>query len=210
MGDVNCYLVQTDSGFVLIDTGPSNGRVELESELESAGCQPGDLNLIVLTHGDFDHIGNGAYLRRKFGTKIAMHRGDAGMAERGDMFWNRKKGNALFRAIVPVLYRFSKSNRFEPDLFIEDGDDLAQYGFDAKVLHIPGHSSGSIGLLTTGDDLYCGDLFSNTDKPGLSAIMDDLDAAIASLERLKRLPIGTVYPGHGRPFPMQQFIEMDQ
>ena len=65
MGSVNCYIVETDSGFVLIDTGASNRRSQLEKELESAGCKPGDLKLIILTHGDFDHTGNAAYLRRQ-------------------------------------------------------------------------------------------------------------------------------------------------
>jgi len=65
LGGVNCYLIETDTGYILIDTGGSNKRTDLEKELESAGCQPGNLKLIVLTHGDFDHTGNAAYLRKK-------------------------------------------------------------------------------------------------------------------------------------------------
>ena len=120
MGSVNCYLVKSDSGYLLIDTGGSNARSELESTLQSAGCQPGNLKLIVLTHGDFDHIGNAAYLREKFGAKIAMHEDDCGMAERGDMFWNRKSGNALIRILAPILFRFGTSNRFRPDVCLAD------------------------------------------------------------------------------------------
>ncbi len=90
LGGVNCYLIETDTGYILIDTGGSNKRTDLEKELESAGCQPGNLKLIVLTHGDFDHTGNAAYLRKKFDTKIAMHNGDSGMVEHGDMFCDKK------------------------------------------------------------------------------------------------------------------------
>ena len=109
LGSVNCYLIATDTGNILIDTGGSNKRTDLEKELESAGCKPGNLKLIVVTHGDFDHTGNAAYLRKKFGTKIAMHADDSGMLEHGDMFWNRKKGNFLIfliRKIAPILIRF--------------------------------------------------------------------------------------------------------
>jgi len=207
LGSVNCYLVETDTGYVLIDTGGSNKRSELERELEGAGCKPGNLKLIVSTHGDFDHIGNAAYLREKFGAKIAMHKDDSGMAERGDMFWNRKSGNTLIRMMAPILFRFGKSNRFEPDLYIEDGYALSEYGFDATVLTIPGHSKGSIGILTAGGDLLCGDLFDNTDKPVLNSIMDDLAAAHASVKKLGSFAINTVYPGHGKPFPMEQFMK---
>jgi glyoxylase-like metal-dependent hydrolase (beta-lactamase superfamily II) len=200
LGSVNCYLIETVVGYVLIDTGASNQRVALERELKSAGCNPGHLKLILLTHGDFDHIGNAAYLRDLFGADIAIHRDDAGMAKRGDMFWNRQSGNALIRWMAPILFRFGKSNRFEADLFVDEGYDLSGYGFAAKVVAIPGHSKGSIAVLKTGGDLFCGDLFDNTEKPVLNSIMDDHTAALDSVEKLGRLLVRTVYPGHGKPF----------
>ena len=208
LGSVNCYLIETDTGYILIDTGCSNKRIDLEKELESTGCKPDNFKLIVLTHGDFDHTGNAAYLREKFSTKIAMHNGDSGIVERGDMFWNRKKGNILLGMMARILFGFGKKERFKPDLYIEDGYDLSEYGFDAKVLHIPGHSSGSIGILTADGDLFCGDLLTNWDKPyqpDLNSIMDDTAVANANVEKLKKLKINTIYPGHGKPFPMKMF-----
>jgi len=204
---VNCYLVRTGDGFVLIDTGRKGKRGAIEKELESAGCQSGNLTLIILTHGDFDHSGNAAYLREKFSTQIAMHKDDSGMVERGDMLWNRSKRNILIRIVFKLFFRLSKSDRFEPDLCIDEGYDLSGYGFDAKVLDIPGHSKGSIGILTASGDLFCGDLLANVDKPDLWSIIDDSVAAHASVEKLKRLRINTVYPGHGQPFPMELFMK---
>jgi hydroxyacylglutathione hydrolase len=207
-GTVNCYLVETVAGYILIDTGASNKRAELERELLGAGCRPGSLNLIVLTHGDFDHSGNAAHLRKEFGAKITMHSDDSGMVERGDMFGNRQKGNNfLTRRLVPILFGFGKSERFTPDFYLDEGDELSDYGFDARVLHIPGHSKGSIGILTAGGDLFCGDLLECTDRPALNSIMDDLAAGNASVESLKSLTINTVYPGHGEPFPMEMFLQ---
>jgi len=162
---VNCYLVKTDDGYILIDTGISNKRGVIEKELGSAGCQPGNLKLIVLTHGDFDHIGNAAYLRKKFGTRIAMNYNDSGMAEQGNMFWSRKTPNIVIRTIFDSFFSLSKSDRFKPDLYIEDGYDFSGYGFDAKVLQLPGHSKGSIGILTADGNLFCGDLLANINKP---------------------------------------------
>lgn len=205
LGRVNCYLVDTGSGFVLIDTGGSNARRELEAALSEAGCKPGDLKLIMITHGDFDHTGNAAFLRGMYGGKIVMHPDDAGMAEKGDMFWNRKSGNKLIKRLAPVLFHFDQKNRFTADIALGDGDNLAQYGFAARVFSTPGHSKGSIGILTSEGDLFCGDLFDNTQKPVLNSIMDDVEAAQASVAKLRQLPIRMVYPGHGRSFPMGDF-----
>ncbi len=207
LGLVNCYLVRTAGGFILIDTGNYGARLSLEAELDRAGCKPGSLRLIGITHGDFDHIGNAAYLRGKFMTPIAMHAGDVGMAERGNMFWNRKKSNIPFKVLAPVLFRFNKSDRFTPDRIVGEGDELSEYGFEAKVLSIPGHSKGSIGILTAAGDLFCGDLLTNPAEPVLNAIMDDAAAANGSVDKLRSYPINMVYPGHGDPFPMKAFLE---
>ncbi len=207
MGSVNCYLLENDANYVLIDTGSSNQRSELEKELENAGCKPGQLKQIVITHGDFDHTGNAAYLRDKYSVEIAMHPGDVKMAEYGDMFSNRKKQNILIRKIAPVLFGFGKSKRFRPDILVEDGDDLSEYGIDARILSIPGHSMGSVGLLLESGEMFCGDLLENLKSPSFNSIMDDMAVAKASVERIKGLEIKTIYPGHGKPFSMEQFIE---
>ena len=119
-GGVNCYLLTAETGFVLIDTGFSKNRVDVARELESAGCTPGTLKLVLLTHGDFDHSGNAAYLREKYGAKIAMHVNDKGMVEKGDLFYNR---NAIFlmRLVGRIMLFFlrgglRRADRFTPDL----------------------------------------------------------------------------------------------
>ena len=75
----NCYLVKTDGGYILIDTNFPFQRNKFEKTLEREGCRPGNLKLIVITHGDIDHTGDGAYLREKYKARIAMHEGDTEM-----------------------------------------------------------------------------------------------------------------------------------
>ncbi|BDZ67071.1 MBL fold metallo-hydrolase [Methanobacterium ferruginis] len=208
LASVNCYLIKINANFVLIDTGTSGNRGEIENQLEKAGCKPGNLNLILITHGDSDHAGNAAYLRDKYGTKIAMHQGDSGMVQKGDMLWNRK-GNPISKIMKPFM-GLSKSNRFTPDFYVEDGYDLTNYGLNAQVIHIPGHSLGSLGILTDQGDLFCGDLLINTDKPVLNSIMDDKKAANLSIEKLEKLNIVNVYPGHGEPFPWDFLTEVKE
>ena len=207
MGCVNCYLLQAGNGCVLIDTGAPNARDILRRELERLGCRLGSLHLIVLTHGDFDHIGNAAHLRTAFGSRIAMHTEDARVAEVGDMFVNRKKSNFILRALVPRLIGFGKSERFTPDALIGEDYALSPYGLEARAIMIPGHSKGSIGILTADGHFFCGDLFDNTKKPALNSLIDDRDAAIRSAAKVRSLSIRTVYPGHGEPFSMDRLSE---
>ncbi len=206
-GGVNCYLLEAGSGYALIDTGVASGRSLLVKELENTGVAPGSLKLIILTHGDSDHAGNCAFLREKYGVKIAMHIGDLGMAEHRDMSWNRKakpdRMSLVFKTVSFVFSKLLKTPKFEtftPDIQIEDGQSLSEYGLDAKVLHLPGHSKGSIGILTKDGSLFCGDLMYN--MPGFCFI-DDLADYHASMEKLKGYRINMVFPGHGKPFLMR-------
>jgi hydroxyacylglutathione hydrolase len=206
---VNCYLLMTAIGCVLIDTGFSNKRALLEKRLKNLGCLPGDLKLIILTHGDMDHVGNAAYLREKYGAKIAIHADDAGMVERGDAGWNRKaksdRVSPIFRIMMAMFALFPKSVKsavFKPDFYIDESFDLSAYGLDAKIVYLPGHSKGSIGVLTAAGNLFCGDFVYNMAGFGL---INDLVAHRSSLEKVRKLDIKMVYPGHGKAIPIERF-----
>jgi glyoxylase-like metal-dependent hydrolase (beta-lactamase superfamily II) len=204
MSGVNCYLLRSAKGFVLIDAGFQSQRRRLDGQLERAGCKPGNLKLVLLTHGDIDHTGNCAYLRKMYGAAIAIHGLDAPMVEQGDMGVNRKakpdKVSFVFRVLMLFTKRLAEKHPFEkfkPDFEVEENFNLAEYGLDAKVVHIPGHSKGSIGILTAAGELFCGDMFYN--MPGFRLI-DDLADHESSRKKLDGLKIERVYPGHGKPF----------
>lgn len=195
----NCYLIRSSLGFVLIDTGAKSKRKKLEKALEEAGCNPDNFHLVLLTHGDFDHSGNCAYLKDRYDVEIAMHLRDEEMVKNSDRFYHRKKGNKLFRKIINTLFNIRK---FTPDFTIDEGFSLSTYGINARVIHLPGHSAGSIGILTDDGDLFCGDLFTNIHKPELNTILDDELDAKTSIRKLSKYLIDKIYPGHGNPFPL--------
>jgi len=205
MGTVNCYLVHNQNGYFLMDTGGANNEKMLVQELEKSGCPPERLSLIIITHGDFDHIGNVAFLKQRFGVKVAMHKDDVGMAKQGDMFVNRKKPNFLIQFFVPLFTGFGAAHRFSPDVLLKEGDNLSDYGLSARVISIPGHSRGSIGIRLETGEFFCGDLFDNTKEPAFTSLMDDQVAANTSLMRLQHEGITRVYPGHGQPFDFSVF-----
>ncbi|MFW9902810.1 MAG: MBL fold metallo-hydrolase [Candidatus Thorarchaeota archaeon] len=209
---VNCYLIKTKDEFILVDSGFFNQRSNIERALNSAGVQPGNLRLILLTHGDFDHTGNCAYFRDKYQSKIAMHKADKGMVEQGDLFYSRKSRNIVIRLLVKLMlpiFRMNlrKKDHFSPDIYLEEGDDLSEYGFSAQVVHIPGHSKGSIAFLSSERELFIGDLLENHKKKGpvKGSLIDDTVELKTSIDKLKSLEIDIVYPGHGRPFQMIDF-----
>lgn len=205
---VNCYLIKNDDDYLMVDTGFSLQRRTVNKALFRAGCQRGNLKLVVITHGDSDHAGNAAYIRQSYGTRIAIYREEAGSVEKGDMRLNRKSLQENPPLLMKVVFslpvtRLGKSNRFKPDIYLEDGQDLTEYGCEARILHIPGHSAGSIGVLTADGALFCGDLITGGSKPSRNSLVDSPEEMTTSIERLRGLGVRMVYPGHGKPFPME-------
>ena len=199
---VNAFLVKVKDGFVLIDTGMPQHWERLEAQLIAAGCFPSQLKLVIITHGDQDHLGNCAKLQEKYKAKIAMHEADAFMAEGGVL--PKRKARTLAGRILMLLFRLRRQKiglqKFKPDIFLKDGEDLGEYGLSAKIIHLPGHTKGSIGILTEEGDLFAGDTLVNSKKPDMAIFVDNSKELKNSIEKLKKLNIKKVYPGHGKIF----------
>lgn len=206
MGFVNAYLLQAGDGFVLVDTGIGDVWTKLESELLLQGCLPERLKLVILTHGDMDHAGNCKKLQQKYGVSIAIHQGDYEMVSTGES--RRRSANTLTGRIMTWMATRMKdtSGCFEPNLYLEDGQSLREFDLDATILHTPGHTRGSISILTAAGDLIVGDTLSNRRKPKTADLFEDELQLKTSLAKLRVLQINTIYPGHGKPFRFQDFL----
>ena len=206
MAFVNAFLVKVEKGFVLIDTGLAMHWEKLESELMSAGCLPDKLKLVLITHGDFDHTGNCSKLQENYKCKIAMHKDDSLMVENGLLL--KRKARSLTAKVFSIIRRLFRRkftfDKFKPDVYLSEGQNLNEYGFNAKVLHIPGHTKGSIGILTDDGNLFAGDTFTNKRKPEIANYIENHLELENSINRLKKMNIKMIYPGHGKPFEMEQ------
>ncbi len=203
----NCYLLKSDLGFCLIDTGSSWQRLSLSRQLIKVGCRPGQLRLVVVTHADFDHTGNCPWLRRKYGCPVAIHAAESPALEQARMSLSRKTmASRIYRFAVDTFGRIV-GRPFKPDILLDDGASLLPYGFDAKIVHVPGHTTGSIGVLTVDGGFFCGDLLRNTRRrPEKNPLMDNAGELEASVIKLGSLPVKRIYPGHGRPFTMAELL----
>ena len=225
LNGVNCYLLKQDRKFVLFDTGGhtmfdkqfDNRYETLMNQLGIYKCTPENLKLIVLTHGDIDHIVNASALRKHFGAMIAIHENDRIFVEHPDIDMIMKtlnfqsvlyKFGFLFikKQVKKIIEKALKGyEKFTPDIFLFDGDNLNEYGFDAKVFHIPGHTPGSIAIMTSGGELIAGDIFMNNKRPGIVPKADDFTLLKKSVDKIKSMNVKTILPGHGNPFELKDF-----
>lgn len=190
----NCYLIETQRGFILIVTGKKTNYEQLEKELNQLGCNSHNLKLIVFTHNKSNNNNTYSFLREKYKTKIAMHILDKELINEPEPFnfWN-----SLQKSFKNTFFTNSKNTNFKPDLIIDEGYNLSAFGLNARVLYLPGHSN-SVGILTENGELFLDDLINDEDLlPGSH------DHKSSYLKKLKNLLVDIVYPSHGDPILLQ-------
>ena len=186
----NVYLVVTQDGLLLVDTGmPGNARRILRF-IEGLGRQPRDLRDIVLTHCDIDHVGNVAELKRRTGARVAILELDVAVLS-GEQ--RPQKGGLAMVA----LYRLLRFRPIAPDLRLRDGDTIG----GLQVMHVAGHTAVSIALLRNDGVVFSGDaLLSDTHGnvlPPDPRLALDPAQALLSAEMIGARRAGLLLAGHG-------------
>jgi glyoxylase-like metal-dependent hydrolase (beta-lactamase superfamily II) len=203
VGETNCYLLQSDGGTVLIDPGPPKAAPAVIARARACGVQPGDVRLILVTHGHLDHYGAAQEVKAWCGAPVAATHGEPAFSQ--DRRHALPPAQTLRGSIIRWLYLLlSPLFPFAPleaDLALDDGADLGPYGVAAKVFLMPGHSPGSLAAVTAQGDAFVGDLIVNYGVPSQPIYLSDRKAWQSSCKRLRELEPRTVYVGHGDPFP---------
>ena len=201
-GTDNCYLITDGSKAILVDTASRQNSDQVLAE-----CDKYEMKLIVLTHVHFDHAENAALLSKRYGIPVAIHPKDEELFESFD---NQplKSSGLVGRAVLGISLKVLKNTPVEkPDnlIFVRDGEDLGAYGFDAKVMELPGHTLGSIGVDVEEKHLLVGDALDNWIRPGVGHLFYDRDALERSAEKIRALGDRTIWYGHGKPTPNRRF-----
>ncbi len=205
-GGCNCYLVK-DRGAILVDGGLPNNSRRILTHMNNAGVMAGDLSLILLTHGYWDHIASARSLKMETGCKIAINHHEREWVEKGlpPMPPAVSPWGHVFGFLLKLYLPFVKIPGTPVDVLLDDGDfSLESFGIDGTVIHTPGHSMGSMSLLLKTGEAFVGDSASSGFPvrlgPNLPAFAQDLEKLKTSLRRLIDRGAKILYPAHGSPF----------
>ncbi len=202
-GNVNCYIVADNDKAILIDTGRKKYR---EKILER--CKKFHVSLIVLTHGHMDHCQNAAYLAETLHIPIAINKNDM------DLIPDNRKQSLLAKTLLGKIvlsvslssFEMDSLEVFDPIIYLKNGDDLSEYGIAAKVVELPGHTKGSIGIEIE-DNLFVGDALMNMFYPTVSMLYVDEQEMLSSAKHISELGDKTIYFGHGKPKRNRKWVK---
>lgn len=179
MLETNAYFVESTAGALLFDAPEG-----VAAFAESKGIK---VAALVLTHGHFDHLIDAAAVVKKFSCPVYFHRDDAPLCENPSL-------------MLRIMGLPGKIEPVQATRFLKEGEVFGHGEWKFDVMHIPGHSLGSVCLYEReaavvfgGDVLFAGGV-GRWDLPGGSR-----ELLLGGI-RKKLMPLPdavTVYPGHG-------------
>jgi glyoxylase-like metal-dependent hydrolase (beta-lactamase superfamily II) len=201
---VNAYLLLGRRP-VIVDAGTPGSGPKIRDAVVRHGVDPRDVALIVLTHGHIDHFGSATELHRLTGAPIAGHAADLGVYRAGRAREPYLPNGPMGRLIARSKGLHVPIEAVDPAIAVTGELSLADYGVDGRIVPTPGHTAGSMSVLTDDGDLIAGDLIANsfmgliTGKPANPPFHDDPLGNLASLRAMLALAPAKLHVGHGTP-----------
>jgi hydroxyacylglutathione hydrolase len=200
--DSHVYVIGSPSSqdLSMVDAGlMGKGGYKIQS-LQKLGIELSDVKRIIMTHTHLDHIGCLKEIRAQIPhAELWIHEEEAGLIEKGDE--RGVYGMEMFRSMCQTQYGLKSGEfKFTVDRKLKGGETLAIGGLSWEVLHVPGHSAGSVALydrnqkvLIPGDVVYADYAIGRFDLHGA-----DGSVLKESLLRLAELEVDILLPGHNR------------
>jgi glyoxylase-like metal-dependent hydrolase (beta-lactamase superfamily II) len=185
MLDCNTYVFTGDLFSIIIDPGYTEFLPALIEDLHKDGIEPGDINAIVNTHLHIDHCWADEAFKKISGAKVLSHPlqkkfRDVSIAE-----------TSRFFGLQPI--------EFKEDGLLED-DKLNTGDLEIEFIPSPGHSPDSVCFYSKESKfLVCGDVIFSRNTGRVDLPGGDADELKQSIERLSRLEIEYLLPGHMNP-----------
>ena len=212
LGFTRCYLIR-DQGVIMVDAGGSGRAGSFKRALDRVPVDPEEIQLVVITHGHWDHIASAKEIKELTGAKIALHGREKDWLENpsgppspvppGVTAW----GRIMVKMLKPFMHQIEIPPTEVDVVLGDEGLALAEYGIAGRVLYTPGHSSGSVSVLLDTGDAFVGDLAMNRFplrlSPGLPVLAEDMPSVKKSWIQLLDAGAETVYPAHGKAFPAE-------
>jgi len=204
-GRSNVFMLSNERSRLLVDTGSKGDGKRLLRQLAKTGSP----DAVIMTHTHFDHAGNAGLLRDHFSPKFIVQEKEKNYLESGDS--PIPHGTRPWTRLIYSLGAKKKQHWFhvsgvKADIVFGEHFDLSDFGFNAYLLHIPGHSVGSSCVVVDNEFALAGDTLIGV-IPG-SAFPpwgDDASGIIRNWKKLLDTGCDTFLPAHGFAVSRKRF-----
>ncbi len=199
-GAIAAFVIPTDKGGILVETGPYSTHETLLAAVNKMGLQPADIHAVLLTHIHFDHAGAAWWWARQ-GATVYVHPAGYKHLQNPERLWNsaaRIYGDDMDRL-------WGEMHPIDPEklIAVADRENLQLDGVTVTAHHTPGHAKHHIAW-QVGEELLTGDV--GGVKIGSGPVVPpcpppdiDLPAWETSIARIREIAPRRLYLTHFGP-----------
>lgn len=189
---VYVYLIETDKGCVLIDSGVAGSEAKIEKAILESGYHPTDVKAVFLTHAHPDHIGTANYFREKYGAKIYASEGERAWIENIDLQFRKRP--------IPNFYSLAGKSTFV-DYVVKNGDKIKlSDDIYLEVIGTPGHSVDEVSY-RVGNIVFIGDAVPIRGDIPIFINLHDTRNSLSILEKLT--DVEKFYPAWDQTYTLE-------
>lgn len=198
-GRSNVFLLTDGNSNILIDTSYRLNKRILLKRLKSLGIH--HIDFLILTHTHFDHAANARIIKEKFNAVVIVSKFESSDLASGENIM--PEGTNFFTRLLVKLFSTGvfPDVKYEPcqfDLQVDSFLDLWDYGFNAQIIHTPGHTIGSISIVVDNEIAIVGDtMFGVFPWSVFPPFANDVKLLITSWEKLLDTNCSLFLPSHG-------------
>ena len=198
-------VLMQNGAAILVDAGLWGSQGLILNGLESLGLSRKDLRMVVVTHAHPDHSGGLGGLVQETGISVGAHKLEADIIEGRVMPPSPLQSQLVGRITQPAFSKLMGAP-VPVNERLEEGD-VIPFGTEVRVVHMPGHTVGSIALhLPREKTIIVGDALqyklARRLTPPASGVTQDPQMAMSSLEKLLDLEFDTICFSHFPPMRM--------
>lgn len=199
----NLYVIKGKNGDILIDTGFIGIRRALKKWLDKF-----NIKLVILTHAHVDHTWNASYIKKLYNCKLAMSKQDIENIDNSNIQSTaaKKRYRSWTKLMNFGMKKFTPS-AFKIDIPLRDNQDIRRYGIDLKIVNLPGHTSGSIGIIYK-NYLFAGDALVNRKRhPEIAYQNQNNSDAKNTYQKILRIAPDIIFVGHDKAITIDKLQE---
>jgi len=220
VGFSNCYILDCNNGYLLIDVGyPEDYEKFVQKLKDKYHINISELKFLLLTHHHDDHVGFAKMLIEKSGASLIVHENALEQLKLGV---SEEEGKAVNRRMKFIMNLFSRFHEFkfppivtsDKDIILKGSDDnieiLKNIGIDGTIIYTPGHTKDGISVVLSDGSIFPGDNAMNSWFFNIFGIkkrpiyLQDMNLVLDSWEKYIDMGGKKIFPAHGSPFNIKK------